>query len=118
MKRANTTFRKSISLSMTLLLLCVSSSVFALNASNSVSQKNDERLQSVIQPLMYAQSDSRSSTQSGSSYRSKSEVMQQVKNQYNGKVIRISLNERSATYSVRVLLPSGKVKSLSGNARK
>ena len=68
---------------------------------------------SVLQPIRQAQSD-----RNNQSLRSKSEVMQEVKKRYNGQVVKMSLNERTATYSVRVLLPNGKVKNVSVSARK
>lgn len=45
-------------------------------------------------------------------YRSRSSVIAEVKNRYNAKVLKISLNEKSGVYHVRVLMPNGKVRSL------
>jgi len=45
-------------------------------------------------------------------YRSRSSVIEEVKNRYNAKVLKISLNEKAGVYHVRVLMPNGKVRSL------
>ena len=63
-----------------------------------------------IKPLLVAQSNQ--------GFRSKSQVMSEVKGRYGGQVLKISLNEKSASYSVRILLPSGKVKNVQVSARK
>ena len=68
-------------------------------------------LESVIRPLRWVKNDDRS-------FRSKAEVMSEVKNRYKAKVLRISLNEKSGVYNVRVLLPSGKVKNVQLSARR
>lgn len=66
---------------------------------------------SVITPLRHAQNNA-------SQYRSKSEVVSQVKQSYNAKVLKISLNKKRAVYKVRVLMPNGKVKNVQINARR
>jgi len=69
----------------------------------------------------YAQSNKKYSKESRSTqnqFRSRSDVMSEVKQRYNAKVLKISLNEKSGTYSVRVLMPNGKVRSLQVSARK
>ena len=52
-----------------------------------------------------------------SNVRSRSDVMREVKERYNAKVLKISLNEKSGVYNVRVLMPNGKVRSLQVIAR-
>ena len=76
---------------------------------------NESRIQSV-KTLNIKHAQSRSSNQTR--LRSQSEVMREVKQRYNAKVLRISLNSQSTAYNVRVLMPSGKVKSLQVSARK
>lgn len=49
-------------------------------------------------------------------YRSRSSVIAEVKSRYNAKVLKISLNEKSGIYYVRVLMPNGKIRSLQINA--
>ena len=49
--------------------------------------------------------------------RSRSDVMNEVKQRYNAKVLKISLNEQACVYSVRLLMPNGKVRSVQVNAR-
>jgi len=49
--------------------------------------------------------------------RSRSEVMQEVKQRYNAKVLKISLNEKAGVYKVRMLMPNGKVRSIQVSAR-
>ena len=45
--------------------------------------------------------------------RSRSEVMQEVKRRYSGaEILKITLNRNGTSYNVRVLMPSGKVRSL------
>ena len=51
-------------------------------------------------------------------FRSKGEVVEEVKNRYNARVLKISLNEARAVYNVRVLMPSGKIKNIKVNARR
>ena len=50
-------------------------------------------------------------------FRSRSEVMNEVKQNYNAKVLKISLNEQAGVYNVRILMPNGKVRSIKVNAR-
>jgi len=51
-------------------------------------------------------------------FRSKGDVMQEVKRRYDGKVLKISLNKQRAIYNVRILLPSGKVRNITVSARR
>lgn len=101
--------------------LCLSGTVYAINASNQNSEiilnpdQDRSEFTSVLQPIRQIQAQSQ---RNSSSLRSKSEVMQEVKSRYNGQVVKISLNDRTQMYSVRVLLPNGKVKNLSVSARK
>ena len=54
-----------------------------------------------------------------SNLRSKSDVINDVKNRYKGaKVLRIKLNSSGTSYKVRILMPSGKVKNVSVSAQK
>ncbi|MFT4630507.1 MAG: putative membrane protein YkoI [Arenicella sp.] len=71
----------------------------------------EPNLESVIRPLRWVKNDNRK-------FRSKAEVMSEVKNRYKAKVLRISLNEKSGVYNVRILLPSGKVKNVQLSARR
>lgn len=50
--------------------------------------------------------------------KSRSEVVREVKRRYNARVIKISLNGAKTMYRVRILLPSGKVRNISVNAKK
>lgn len=50
------------------------------------------------------------------SLRSKGEVINDVKRRYNATVLKIRLNEKRAVYDVRILMPSGKVKSIQVSA--
>ena len=50
-------------------------------------------------------------------FRSRSDVMNEVKQRYNAKVLKISLNEQAGVYNVRLLMPNGKVRSVQVNAR-
>jgi len=60
--------------------------------------------------LRYAQS---------SNFRSKGEVMSEVKRKNKGaKILRIKLDAASGKYKVRILMPSGKVRSIQVNAKK
>ena len=130
MKAINSSLKNGIRISLILTVLCLSETAFAINSNTlqssmanssleTVSFKDnfyrsrDDSYNSVLQPLRHAQSNRSSKT-----LRSKSEVMQEVKQRYNGKVVKISLNERTSMYNVRVLLPSGKVKSVSISAQK
>jgi|TARA_B110000285_G_C14850665_1_gene479770 hypothetical protein len=68
-------------------------------------------LESVVRPFRWVKNDDRN-------FRSKGEVMNEVKNRYQAKVLRISLNEKRGIYNVRILLPSGKVKNVQFSARR
>lgn len=106
-------------------VITASGTVMAINAESSdasfsidsIEQQSLTRsrssYESVLKPLRQAQSN-----RNGSSYRSQSEVMREVKSRYNGRVVKMSLNESTAMYSVRVLLPNGKIKNISVSARK
>jgi len=50
--------------------------------------------------------------------RSRSDVMNEVKKRYDAKVLKISLNGKTNTYNVRILLPSGKVRNVKISAQK
>ncbi len=129
-KHRQKTLKISLVLSF-LSVLCLSGPTFALNANGNKSPSNESlglhlrdinesSYHSVLQPLRQAQA-RQAQTQLGKSstvLRSKSEVMQEVKSSYNGQVVKMSLDEKTATYSVRVLLPNGKVKNISVSARK
>ena len=117
MKPARTFIKYCLRISI-LSFLCLSDSVFAVSG-GSQSPENFHQLDqdrsefvSVLLPIRQVQS------QSSSALKSKSEVMREVKRRYNGQVVKISLNDRTQTYSVRVLLPNGKVKNLTVSARK
>jgi len=118
--------------SLVLVALCLSGNAIALNSNsnqfstnklsidngfivNSLDHKyrsrNRSSSNSVLRPSRRAQADT-----SSQSLRTKSEVMQEVKKQYNGMVLKMSLNQSAEMYSVRVLLPSGKIKNISVSA--
>jgi len=69
----------------------------------------------------YKQSKQRSATKkvqyAQNSKRSRSDVMNEVKQRYNAKVLKISFNEKTGVYNVRMLMPSGKVRSVKVNAK-
>jgi len=91
-----------------------------LNKQNSINATlihRKKHLNSVLTPLREANFKPTTYTQS-SSLRSKSSVINEVKNRYNGEVVKVSFNENKASYSVRVLLPNGKVKNVQVSARK
>jgi len=69
-----------------------------------------------LQPLIDSNLKSLNYAQS-SGLRSKSSVISEVKKRYNGEVVKVSFNERKSSYSVRVLLPNGKVKNVEVSAR-
>ena len=71
----------------------------------------EPKLESVIRPLRWVKNDNQN-------FRSKGEVMSEVKDRYKAKVLRISLNEKRGVYNVRILLPSGKVKNVQLSARR
>ena len=51
-------------------------------------------------------------------FRPKSEVVREVKRRYDARVLKISLNEKRGVYRVRILMPNGKVRNLTVNARR
>ena len=120
MKFLSKKIKPQIKLCLLLLVLCSSKFAFGIEANKDVKSGfvSQQGLRSVLQPLLHTQANSRNSSGSRAAFRSKSEVMAEVKRRYGGQVLRISLNEQSASYSVRVLLPTGKVKNLQVSARK
>ena len=50
--------------------------------------------------------------------RSRSEVVREVKRRYNAEVLKIQLNSSKTAYRVRILMPNGRVREVSVNARK
>ena len=50
--------------------------------------------------------------------RSRSDVIQEVKQRYNAEVLKVTLDERQQMYRVRVLMPNGKVRNLKISARR
>lgn len=65
----------------------------------------DQQSRAVITALRWAQREQ-------NNFRSKADVIKEVKSRYQAKVLKVTLNERRATYTVRVLLPNGKIKTL------
>ena len=49
---------------------------------------------------------------------SKSDVIRAVKKRYNARVLKINLKKSHSIYSVRILMPSGKIKNIQINARR
>ncbi len=75
---------------------------------------NVERLYNALASqnrLTLAQSDN-------SQLRSRSEVVREVKRQYNAEVLKIRLNQQRTAYKVRILMPSGRVREVSVSARR
>jgi len=97
------------------MLITSLSSAYALTP--GASSGDDYRLKrsadysSVLRPLRHSQN-------SNTAYRSKSSVVREVKARYKAKVVKISLNEQRGVYYVRVLMPSGKIKTVQVNARR
>lgn len=50
-------------------------------------------------------------------FKSRSEIMSQVKRRYDAKILKISLNKAREVYVVRLLMPNGKVKTIQVSAR-
>ena len=109
-----------------LLITCVvisssvsASSVIALSPADSNSQRSasnqshlpplQTELRSVPKPLRWVQSGQ-------NKFRSKGDVVQEVKRRYDARVLKISLNERREVYNVRILLPGGKVRNIQVSA--
>jgi len=53
---------------------------------------------------------------SGNSVRSRSDVVNEVKRQYNAKVLKITLNSKGTAYKVRILMPNGRVRDITVSA--
>jgi len=51
-------------------------------------------------------------------FRTKSEVMRDVKRRYQARVLKIKLVESRGIYRVRLLMPNGKVRNISVSARR
>ena len=75
----------------------------------------DASSQPVMHGIRHAQNNrqNQNSSEKERALRSRSEVMQEVKRRYSGaEVLKIALNRSGTSYNVRVLMPSGKVRSL------
>jgi hypothetical protein len=51
-------------------------------------------------------------------FRSKADVIRDVKKRYDARVLKISLNEKRGIYRVRILMPSGKIRNITMSARR
>lgn len=103
---------KMIKLALPLLIIAALfissvSAVHAYDHRNSYAPSFESNNRSTTFSPRYAQSE----------YRSRSAVISEVKQRFNAKVLKISLNEKEGVYNVRVLMPNGKVRSLQVNAR-
>lgn len=102
-------------------LLCVVVGMLALSVNTSVhadprgvyKAPQQTQLKHVLRPLRHAQSQRASENKN---FRSRSEVVQEVKRRYNARVLKISLNQNRSVYSVRILMPNGKVRNLKVSA--
>lgn len=103
-------------------LLVLSSTAFGHTVS-TVSDRSPKMITSVIKVYVKEQA----STPEGrrqlayspdAGVRSKSEVVEQVKNQYDAQVLKIKLNSSKTKYQVRILLPDGKVRNITVSAKK
>ena len=81
------------------------------NQSSGKRHSDRSQLDVVLTPFIQSQN------QQGQ-FRSRSEVMREIKRRYNAKVLKISLNKKREIYNVRVLMPSGKVRSIQVSARR
>ena len=105
------------------LLLFTALALFVSSVSNAYAYGDERSYKKHSSTHQYSNKHSKSKQTSYKSHRyaqsnvrSKSDVMREVKQRYNAKVLKISLNEKSGTYNVRVLMPNGKVRSLQVNA--
>ena len=101
-----------------LCLLSFSSAAFAHTRDQQTAelqpswQQQTYELRSVIRPIQSAQANQRNN------FRTRSEVVREVKRRFNARVLKISLNRKRAVYNVRILLPNGKVRNLQVSARR
>lgn len=51
-------------------------------------------------------------------FRTKADVMREIKTRYDARVLKISLNKKREVYQVRLLMPNGKVRNITVNARR
>jgi uncharacterized membrane protein YkoI len=51
-------------------------------------------------------------------YRSKGEVVREIKQRYNAQVVKITFQRSTGTYRVRALMPNGKVRNIKVDARR
>ncbi|NND83176.1 MAG: hypothetical protein HKN50_12175 [Gammaproteobacteria bacterium] len=82
---------------------------------HSNSQHRSQGANSVLTPLRHAQKANDSKRQN---FRSRSEVVAEVKRRYDARVLKISLNRKREIYNVRILMPNGKVRNLQVSARR
>ena len=78
-------------------------------------QAFSSQLESVLKPIRHAQN---GRDKDRENFRSRSEVVREIKQRYDAKVLKISLNEARAVYDVRVLMPNGKVRNMQVSARR
>ncbi len=119
MTRMNNKLNSFLKYCLPIVIMCSSLPVLALQASSKTNlSAAQEKFSTVLQPLRQAQRNTSNSSNSTQGLKSQAEVIAAVKSQYDGRVLKITLNEKKTSYSVRVLLPTGKVKNLEVNARK
>ena len=100
-----TRFKKWLAISLVVAVFCLTgtSTLAQFEYGNSISR--------VPEPGVWvAQNDRRDN------YRSKSDVMREVKRRYDARVLKISLNEKHGVYRVRLLMPNGKVRNITVSA--
>ena len=87
------------------------------NSSSKENTYNAARDHSLHSGYVFDESIRRADNRQGH-IRSRSEVVNQVKQRYNAKVIKISLNKAQAVYRVRILLPNGKIRNINVSAHR
>lgn len=112
------TFKRSKLLALPMLLLFLASSIgsayaFGPQSNQSHGKRHNDRsqLDIVLTPFIKTQNQQ-------AQFRSRSEVMREIKRRYDAKVLKISLNKKREIYNVRVLMPSGKVRNIQVSARR
>lgn len=78
---------------------------------SNLRHQDQRQLDSILTPLLRSQNQQ-------VTYRSRSDVMREVKRRYDAKVLKISLNRQREIYNVRLLMPNGKVRSIQVSARR
>lgn len=117
---ANLNLPDGVRWSVIVLTICASLSVTSANAQVNYGDGIGNSISRIATPRVWiAQRDNNGERhEDQDNYRSKSDVMREVKRRYDARVLKITLNKKRHAYRVRLLMPNGKVRNISVSAHR